>query len=165
MTQNADWSPGFMARVQKALRGQGYEDVASFLEANPGRPYVELVQLLGPTIAAKQLTMLHYRDALRRGALRAAAMDSVVRECQDQFIKGWGIDSDFVIAGVPATWITSLKFETDEDGELYEQLGFRIWRKLEALDIPDGWIPESVDDPFLRAAFDEVWPEEEDDEG
>jgi len=121
---------------------------------------MDVATRLGADVLAGQLIHLQTDEAITKGLLRELAMDSLVRVLNDQNHKGWRIGMHWKrrTLDCAATWLNMC--QTDMPVAIFTEAKRRVWNALEALSPPDGWLPESVNDPIIKAAFDKGWSEE-----
>jgi len=151
------WGPDWHARLRRDVRRKGFDSVAEYLGACPGKDYVKAAEDLGG-YAALQLLSVQMDEAGQSGTIRDAASDALVRFFRSRLRRGWakGFHAVYNTVCVHADWVVALT-----EGEGYAELRpllDRVWRSLEELSPPVGWVPASPEDPYIRQAFDEGWP-------
>lgn len=164
MTQPADkstnpWHGDWKERLAIYLESQGFDDLDSFLDENPGVGYVTLAKQLGDAnVAAMQLYGEHIRCADAKDRLRVAAMDCLVRFINEYVRRGWNEGRHFAhrSASAFAAWSTAITTHC-QDSSVSDRLP-RVYDELERLPIPSGWLPSSPNDPFIVSAFEKGWP-------
>jgi hypothetical protein len=157
-TWNSDWQQ----RIRAIVQGMGYEDVYAFVMSLRSKSFGELFGLLREAaggveapVAFVQLPELFYTDAKRRGCLRLALMESLVRTLRQFLLQGWnrGKKARERRTDARARW------PTPTDGyDHFLRLQDRIWTEIECCAPPDNWCPESRDDPIIQQAFARAWP-------
>ncbi|WP_145234368.1 NUDIX hydrolase [Urbifossiella limnaea] len=150
------WSGDWRNRVIVRVRALGYPSVAAFLESIPAETYKAASDRLGDDVAPIQLELAQFAEARRSGTVRAAAMDSLVREATQHIPGGWPDDpvGHFGLGGVYVCWAIRV-----EDVQVaLRAKADAVWAALTALSPPAGWLPTRVDDPLIVAAFDSGWP-------
>lgn len=164
------WTGDWRKRVLERVREMGYQSVSDYLKARPGVPYLDLAEELSRPlaggeygdVAAVQIEELQYLEAESEGKLREAAMDSLVRILRDRLGQGgWneGAGADFKRAWAYASW-SGLVSRCGED-RVAEAYADKTWEALKELSPPRGWLPSSPEDPYVVAAFNKGWPENE----
>ena len=158
-TSTNPWHGDWKERLTSYLDSQGFGDLESFLNANPGVGYVKLAKQLGDVnVAAMQLYGEHIRFANAKGRLRSVAMDCLVRFINEYVRRGWGVGRHFThrSASAFATWATAISAHC-QDSSMKDRLK-QVYDELERLPIPLGWLPSSANDPFIISAFERGWP-------
>jgi hypothetical protein len=119
-------------------------------------PYVKLAKRLGGDVAAVHVMWVQFEEAEHRGRVRNAAMDGLARELTAHLKRGWGrgLHRQFNAAGADAGFLTLLDHAHRECRPLAEA----VWRALQDLCPPTGWLPSGADDPLIVAAFAKGWP-------
>jgi len=141
-----------------ALRRGGFGDINAFLDAHPAATYVELARLLGPTIAGMDVAICQMEDAQRKGTLREAAADGLVRELRNCLPGGWiPGPAGFDLARAYGAWAAHLKVEARRP-DLSTEIA-AVFAALLKSNPPEGWLPASKRDPLLAQAFDTGWPQ------
>jgi hypothetical protein len=157
------WTGSWRCRLQSELGRAGFGSLEEFLEANPGRGYVARArQLANANVAPLQIFGEQLRLGMANQRLRSVAMDSLVRYIIQYIPRGWrnGVHFRLRAASAFSTWSTSFPICTQEMSNLSERL-HSVLDTLEAMDIPQGWLPKDVSDRFLAAAFATGWPAHE----
>jgi hypothetical protein len=103
---------------------------------------------------------MHLEEAKARGEIRSAAIDSLVRCIRQQLPQGWsrtpsqdeGVTPEFMNITAWSYWSGMFKAVQPDDA-----LTDAVWARLREW-APTGWLPESVEDEIIRAAFNEAWP-------
>ncbi len=152
------WGGEWRAKVRARLHAIGCETVEDLLTRHPAEPYLKLVKRLGDDVAALQVTVLQFEEAIEQGRFREAAKDRLARLINGHLKKGWGrgLHLDFNTAGVYADWATELEKFRPESRPLADA----VWRALLTLPPPQGWTPTGPDDAIIKAAFEKGWPEQ-----
>lgn len=150
------WGGDWQSRLYLRLNSLGFKTLREFLAQFPAEPYLKLTVRLGKDIAALQLIWLQFQEAQQQGMIREAAKDCLVREIAGQLPRGWGkgVRVDYHTAGVYANWLTELT-RLQPDARLVADA---VWRALNDLKPPQGWLPMGPDDPLIVAAFAKGWP-------
>jgi hypothetical protein len=167
MATNADdadrgervWGGDWPAKLHSRLHSLGFKTIQDFLARFPSEPYLKLVKRLGENVAAMQLIWMQFQEAQQDASFREAAKDCLAREITGQLRRGWGkgVRVDFHTAGAYANWVTELtRFQPD-----VRPNADAVWRALNELRPPEGWLPVGPDDPVIVAAFAKGWPDAE----
>lgn len=147
------WNGDWRARVNLRICERGYSSVTEFAVAHPHMTFKELVNELGDhTIEPVQVQWVLCEAARARNDLRWFAKDCLAREIRDNFPTGWRPRSAlFRMSAVCAytDWLSAFNPKHYPAGE-------RAWNWLLAQDIPEGWLPEGADDPWIEAMFQET---------
>lgn len=157
-TPTTPWQGDWKLRLRSKLNALGFESLEDFLLANPGVGYVRLAQSLGDAnVAAMQLYGEHIRRGEETSTLRCVAMDSLVRFLNEYVRRGWKVGRHFPhrSASAFAAWSTSLATHSTPGIEYKAQ---QVFSQLDALPIPDGWLPKDSSDRFIVEAFNRGWP-------
>lgn len=156
------WSGDWRSRVKDRVRQKGFESVVDFVSAHPRVSFFHLAKILGEDIAECQLREVYFSKVCELGCVRYASMDALVRELRSELKTGWGRgeNSEFHAASAFASWESMCGCHDIAGIDAIKQ---RVWFKIKDLKPPEGWLPESKDDPLIKAAFDEAWPVETDD--
>lgn len=155
------WQGDWLLRLESSIKSNGFKDVKGYLDANPGVSYQALAQALGDAnIAAMQLYGEHMRRADAAGELRKVSIDCLSRFLAHHVKRGWGRGRHFKfrMASAFGDWKTVVRQFSSFGDTLDESLD-AVTEFLKLSDLPEGWVPESADDPFLQAAFQKGWPE------
>jgi hypothetical protein len=142
------WDGEWDRRIYERVRARDYSSVTGFAEARPGASYGDLARELGDDIAVAQLETLLRNEATKGGFVERFGRGSLVRLLREYCPEGWGSGNDFTFraARAFATWVSTL-------GDEYQTAAERTWGILKARQPPQGWLPTSADDPFLKAVF------------
>ncbi len=161
MTPNPSpvWKGDWFARAYGALRRLGFETASDFLNAHPSETYHELAERLGSDIAPVQIQHLQFLEAKESGRVRAAAMDGLARKLREHIPEGWakGSTAKSKAMDAYAHWagMVETRGKNIEAGRL-----LAVWRALERIGPPEGWLPSDARDDILVRAFAEGWPPE-----
>jgi hypothetical protein len=144
-------------KIETRLRALGCATVTAFLAKFPAEPYIRLAERLGDDIAALQLEWIQFGEATDAKAIRYAAIDSLTRELRYHLPDGWrqSANGDFQTASAYADWIVRVEQKKEE----LRPRALAVWKSLEELRPPVGWLPKGPDDSFIMAAFSKGWPE------
>jgi hypothetical protein len=156
------WTGNWYQRVAARIRSLGYKDATAFALAFPCEPYVDLVRRLGTDIPAVQFECVQFDEAERCKTIRDAAMDSLIRDLHWHLKSGWegGTRGYFATSSASVDWLLRLE-GTSRNAPINSALRMRgeaVWKALEALQPPIGWVPAGVDDHYITSAFNEAWP-------
>lgn len=157
------WTGSWRCRLQSKLGRAGFGSLEEFLEANPGLGYVALArQLADANVAPLQIFGEQLRLGMANQRLRSVAMDSLVRFMNQNIPRGWlnGVHFRLRAASVFAAWSTGFSNGTQGTANLSERL-HSVFDALEAMTIPQGWLPKDVSDPYVVEAFATGWPAHE----
>ncbi len=157
------WIGNWRFRLQSELERTGFGSLEALLEANPGLGYVALARRLAEAnVAPSQIFGEQLRLGIANRRLRSVAMDSLVRDINDYVPRGWlnGVHFRLRAASAFSTWSTSFSNCTQETSNLSERL-HSVLSALEAMTIPQGWLPKDVSDPYVVEAFATGWPAHE----
>jgi len=163
------WSGDWQGRFRRIVQNLGYEDVYSFVMNQPGKPFAVLFRELrkqAPVAEQQFLAFAHlpttyYIDAERRGLLREAFMEALVRSLRQHMTSGWNYGSRIRERRIDARtdWpIPSVPTATGESHEQWFVLRDTIMRHLETSAIPDTWCPKDRHDALIQEAFRCHWP-------
>jgi len=136
-----------LARVKAA----GFSSVSELCESSPHATLVQLVDQLNNSDTeqdprpntADQVAQLWKREAIAAGpgAIERLARRSLVGEMHDILPRGWPADltddAAFPLSEIWATWSGILPEE-------WEEAGFAVWRGIQTLPPPAGWLPQST---------------------
>jgi hypothetical protein len=156
------WEGDWRARILSRVQSYGYERVSDFLNTFPCEPYVHVVNRLGDDVAAIQVECIQFEEAEKLGCMRAAAVDSLVRDLTWHLKEGWegGVRGNFNTSGAYVDWLCRLEGVSRNlppNAHLKRQ-GLMVWDALEELQLPAGWLPTGPADPFIQTAFARAWP-------
>jgi hypothetical protein len=135
---------------REVMRVLGGRSARAFLEQHPTAWYADLAVYLRTRLVPIRLQEglgLACKDA---GDLAWFARDSFVRELRHTAPGGWKRDDPEVLTALIEA-CAGLRFV---DKEMEEHADRAVGYLLGALFIPDGWLPETPDDPHLVEAFD-----------
>jgi len=154
------WQEDWEERLYERVRTLGFPTVSGYLDQKPGIPYVQIAKELGTDIAPSQVVYAQMKEGKRAGTVRDAVQDALVRCLRRGLESGWtnrpGAPSDTRSAMVYSDWCACVKSYggmTSLDPTLYA-----IWKALEKLAPPQGWLPENVHDPLVQEALRVAWP-------
>jgi len=147
----------FHDRATKALAEAGHNSALSFLDANPGVSTLELGKRLNRGANALGLINAIYQEAEQIGCVRQVAIDLFARTILAEYPEGWTSSGNVRASVRIGSWDYHIaKFVKDENAAKYAVL---ISKDL-AIDHPppEGWKPESINDPLIDALFARFWP-------
>jgi hypothetical protein len=157
-TPTTPWQGDWRQRLESKLKSLGFEGLEDFLLAYQGVGYVKLAERLeDANVAAMQLCREHIRRGSENSNLRSVAKDSLVRFLNEYARRGWKVGRHFPhrSASAFAAWSTSLASHSTSSIEFDVK---RVFDELEALPIPNGWLPTDSSDRFIVEAFNRGWP-------
>lgn len=156
-TTTQTWTGDWQSRIKLRMQANGHETVASFLRANPNEPLFKIARTLGPDVAAVQLAIMYFDEALAQNALKPAARDLLCRVLHGNLRKGWngGMHSNRMMAGAYSEWLSTMEFRSGT-AEL-RRFAEQAWNALEKSDPSTGWLPSGVDDNRIVEAIDYGW--------
>lgn len=154
------WTGNWSQRIHGALHELGFESATDFLRRFPGESYLTVVDRIAPWVAAMQLINLQMQEARASGTLRDAAMDGCARNLNDRLSDGWteGSGAETFLAGALAGVSAALTVDAESPESARRLEG--VYKALRAVRPPVGWRPSGPDDPIIREAFAQGWPEE-----
>jgi hypothetical protein len=147
-----DWKDKLATRVA----AEGFNTMSELLAKCPGEPYLTIADRLGDDVAAAQIEWMHFKEAIKCGQLRAAAMDSLARDIRSHLPAGWqqAAKGHFHTAGARADWIVRIE---QADANVRSK-AIAVWISLEKSNPPVGWKPSGPEDALIVAAFHSGWP-------
>ena len=160
------WAEGWEGRVLERLRQLGYPSFHSFLQANRGLRYDDLVRSLGIETAPVQVAHLSLLEAQREGWLEWGIKDSLCRHLADSLPRGLTQTARgrFGVASATSRWTVRVKTATEDD-PYWRSVCERVSARLLRLEARPGWIPKDADDEALRSLFEDAsTPERHDDD-
>lgn len=146
------WKGDWHARIYSCVKRLGYNNVRDFVVSRPCKTWLELADELDrQAVAGIQVQRLVYEEALERNDILGFAKDCIVRELWRRIPTGWSTGDEFLskVSGAYAGWITSLE-------DSYQDHADRAWDWLKEQPIPEGWLPEGSNDPWIEAMFRET---------
>jgi len=156
MADAASVNKVFLERARKALFEAGLSALG-LLAANPGVSKLLLAEQLNRGVSAIGLAMAIYEEAGNAGMIRDVAKDMLIREILCAFPNGW-VSTDSVHPLVKlGFWDDDVRLNvTDTDAISHSR---QILRHL-TIDNPppDGWRPQTQNDPTIDDLFDRFWP-------
>lgn len=143
-------------KTEQALRLRGVTAIRLLAE----RPLLSLTQLakeIGHGANAIGLEIAIYKEAQAMSCVREAAQDLIIREIREALPNGYTCSRPSHICVALGGWVQGFKRQITGD---------RLRSNVEAIarylaqdaELADGWIPASVDDPYLKNAFESAWP-------
>ena len=160
---NPTWAGDWGAKVYGALRRQGFESMSDFLAAHPLDTYDQVAARLGPHFAPVQIEHLQFLEAVESGRMRHAASDALVRKLHEHLPRGWKRGDDAVNRAMLAyaEWAGIVETRAKLVGNpISAHIFLAVWRALERIGPPEGWLPSDARDDILVRAFAEGWPPE-----
>lgn len=161
MTSSSEMLDEPMAPVSRSyimgrIHALGHGSMLAFLASRPDVSYVQLGKDI-QTIPL-HIYLLQFEEAKAAGEVRAAVMDSYVRQINRYFPNGWtvGNESEFDRASalsLPRSDAIGVAKLVEFDEEIRS-----VGQCLRVAAIPEGWRPTSIEDPILAKAFNEGWP-------
>jgi hypothetical protein len=152
------WPVDWEERVVSAVQAAGYRDMFAFVNAYPCEGFRKLATRLDSLAPPAMIGILYLRDADAGGCLRTASLDAFLREFRDILPTGWknydggaGCAREIHLLVTWGEWVSAI------DPELHI-VTKRVGRLLWEADPAEGWIPSGPDDPILRFAFEDGWP-------
>jgi len=154
---NDVWSEDWEKRMESRLHSLGCRSIADYMGMFSDEPYSVLAKRLGDDVAPMQLMSLQYREAAAQGQPIVAAKDSLVRILLDLNKRGWNVGLHWKRrrVDVHVEWLNTPPMHDDLKFEKQKE---KVWQALLQSNPPDGWIPTSIQDPILKAAFEKGWP-------
>ncbi|MBS0266439.1 MAG: hypothetical protein JSS02_31195 [Planctomycetes bacterium] len=156
---NYDWRSQIDALVSKL----GYDNVRSFVYANPGVPLGQLYKSLidaaeinSAPIAFIQFLEKLFSESKKDNCLRFAVADSLVRSLRKNLRAGWNKGKRIIErrANTRSEW-----YLPPSDYSRYSELANRVWARLTESAPPDDWCPISASDEIIQQVFNTVWPD------
>lgn len=156
------WSEDWPNRIRSIVQGLGYEDVYEFVMSQPTKSFGELFRTIkdspsnaAASVAFIQLKESFYMDAERRGCLRDALMETLVRSLRAFNRAGWnrGKKARERRSQALINWPVPSR-----DIKRWHEMEDKIWGELGSIGPADDWCPESRHDPVIQEAFARVWP-------
>jgi hypothetical protein len=143
------WYGDWLARIHQRVHALGFSSVSAFADMHPKATLMQLAAELGDDVAAIQVEGALRDEAEKTGALERFARALLVRYIRNDLPMGWKIGErfDFDRAGVFANWSAGV------EGLMDKPIRKVVWGRLKDADIPAGWLPESLDDPYIEQAF------------
>lgn len=135
---------------REVLRVLAGRPARAFLEAHPRVWYDDLGSHLKTRLAPIRLKEGLGLACKAAGYLEWFARDLFLRELRVSAPHGWKRDDADVLTALVAAW-AALGFI---DEAMADHANRAVGYLLGALFIPDGWLPETPDDPHLVEAFD-----------
>ena len=89
MTTTETWTGDWQNRIKLQVKEEGYENIASYLQASPNMPLFKIARNLGANVAAVQLAMIYFAEANEAGDVKSAARDVLCRVLHSNLRKGW----------------------------------------------------------------------------
>ena len=157
------WQGDWQSRVRALVQELGHEDAFDFVMSNPGKSFGQLFRYLREAageaqvqLAFVQLPELFYVDADRRGQLRSALMESLVRSLQQYLGRGWNVGKRVRERRIEAR----TEWPIPANGyDRWQKVQDEVWRELVSKAPPDDWCPNGREDPILQEVFSRAWPE------
>ncbi|MFN0196549.1 MAG: hypothetical protein ACKVT0_07375 [Planctomycetaceae bacterium] len=153
------WTTEAVGKIYAALKEIGFETIADYFSAHPCDSYGVLADRIAVDLAPIQLIKMRYQEAKSTKTVRKTAIDALVRNIIEKLSQGWG-------KGENPNWqrvlaLSSWASELSNTGELpqYDELAMQIAEHIRDNPPPEGWLPQSIDDQYLNAVFDKLWPE------
>lgn len=144
--------------IDSRIRELGFDSLASYLAARSDRSYVQLGEELDTV--PLHIYILQFEEAKATGEIRAAVIDSYVRQINRYFSDGWRIDEESEFDRASALSLPRSDALSVARLDQFEEQIRAVGQCLRDIDIPEGWRPISTDDPMLIDAFNRGWPNE-----
>ena len=137
-----------------ALKKKGVSAL-EYLYSNPNLSQLQLANQLEATLAG--LRIAFFREAVSKGLVRQIAKELLFRKIVEEYPEGWtSFDEIGPIVNL-VSWVTTFKLSVNTSREV--DAANRIYTDIARDTLPpEGWKPESADDPFLVELFDRNWP-------
>ena len=150
------WDPEWASNINEKINLIGFNSISELLKDMVGQSYAAVAERLGNT-APIQVIALQFREARINGNLREAAKDSLVRNLVEKLPNGWGIgvDADWKSVLALSSWTSEI--EVTGGCEELEPILLSIAQAIRKLPPPEGWCPNSPNDPIIKRVFDSQW--------
>ena len=146
----------FREKAVEVLRHQGMSAIGLLL-SKPLVSIVELARHLNFGVNAVGLEMALIEEAEGAECLRDVAKELIVRHIRES-LPGGLKHADPTALFVPlAFWKQGLKRQINDES-VHLSAGKVTHHLAHHADLPDGWLPASLDDTYIRMAFDQGWP-------
>jgi hypothetical protein len=155
------WREGWQERLYSLIRERGFASVTEYADSRPSATLLELADNLGSgEVAAIQVRWRLVAEAEANGTIERCAQCLLVRTLHDELPEGWQREWKD-IPGDPSTpFFRKVGAFSDVVVALPDQYADamrRIRLAFDAADIPEGWLPESPDDPVIAEMFRRHW--------
>jgi hypothetical protein len=129
-----------------------------FVGMFPQESFSELAKRLGDDVAPIQVEEFLIREGRDTEKDREIAMECLVRMMHEHNRRGWnrGKHAWFRQSSVLSNWLSMSILDSSESPP-FEDEKRAVWAALEQGKPPEGWLPLSVSDPIILAAFDKGW--------
>ncbi len=137
--------------VYRGLKLIEYDTVTAFALDNPTMTFGQLASHLGKRVSTLQVWWVLLAEAEASGNIEALARSALVREIRAHTReRGWGVSIHFerIHERIEFNWFSHFPLYPDS----CEAVWALLTRKAEK-----GWLPQSSEDPVIRACFDEGW--------
>jgi hypothetical protein len=155
------WLGNWYQRVKERAQARGFESATAFAEAHPTTPLIALANQLGPDdVVASQLEKVLINEADETGTLERCARALLARAICEELPEGWHTEWEDTPGGPVIRRAMAFSAWSVALGKRCEPADIHIWNALIALPIPEGWLPDGPDDPYIVKAF-EHWQDPE----
>lgn len=147
------WSGNWQGAIAAGLKRLGFANVTAFAKSRESATFVEFSsELAGAGVAPIQLIETMRAEICTEPDLQYFVRTTLVRYIRSLCPDGWKPDGKlgFAFYHAVARWTTILGKRHALNCRLITQ------RLKDRNDIPENWLPTSVSDPFLTAAFEGV---------
>jgi hypothetical protein len=131
----------------------GFDNVMEYAANRAGVSLVALAKELGSDdVAGAQIMLVLLDEAIRANTLSPLLRDLLLRALVQALPQGWkqplGDESQFFLAGAISDWYVELQDHLNQDATI------EAGRDLLETELPNGWLPNSPDDPVIVAFVD-----------
>jgi len=147
------WIGDWHQRIDDGVIRLGFASLDHFFLARPGRGYEALARELGEDVAPLQLVWRHLRECRGDDEFLDRAADSLMRHLVEHLKRGWmrGVNFEFNVVSAIVTWSGEVERAGHRAGT--RQLTESVIRALRQLSIPEGWLPSTREDNYIKDAF------------
>jgi hypothetical protein len=144
--------PSRITGLLEKMAAMGYPRFMDYARARPSSTFDQLAKELeastGIRVVPIEVKRLVLDEATSDAELTATAADALVRIIREIIPEGWSAGEAGAFPKSHTFGVWNAFFPPR-----YDDLLWRIFRRLKAAPIPDGWLPTGPDDPYIRAAF------------
>ncbi len=151
---NEIWRDGWPERIRTRIQEMGYASPDAFASKFPTWSFEKLARYLGSNFAAVQMGNILAAEAEKNHSVTMFVKTSLIRTLHQHFVEAPSNVSDerFRYAHAIAAWKSNFR------DEIQQKLSVPFCRLADNMDtiIQTRWLPESIDDPLIRSAFESI---------
>lgn len=149
--------------IKEIVASAGCDGIWEWLQQWPVKYYSAISDDSGKRFTATHIVLAEFTEAFTINTVVNVAKDTLLRELWFHCPNGWenpnpDLDSDYFRAKVCFNWHGKVRWGLWAPEDAYPPLKvpqvYHVWNALKAINPPNDWLPQSIDDELLTKAFE-----------